>query len=162
VSRLNQITLVCVLAGCGGDGSEAAPLFPASYATSYVQVRECRASADHDLSRVRVLADRQAAPIYLSREGDFPEGSIVLKAEYDFSDMDCSGEIQRWTAMRREAAGSAEDTLGWSWQKVDAERKVLSQDDSRCVGCHTTCGSAPDGFLGTCSVPQSLGAGTLR
>jgi cytochrome P460 len=162
VKQLTRIALWLLLAGCGQDGGDAVPLFPANYVSSYVQVRECRASADHDLSRVRVLADPRAAPTYVSRDGDFAEGSLVLKAEYDFADVDCTGEIQRWTAMRREAPGSSADTLDWTFQKVDAERKVLSENDSRCVGCHTGCGKPPDGYLGTCSAPGSLGAGTLR
>ena len=53
--------------------------------------------------------------------------------------------------MRRLAEGSSPETLDWEWQDVDAARKVVSANDSRCIGCHTACGTAPGGYEGTCT-----------
>jgi hypothetical protein len=143
------LTAVC---GCGGGGEETS-LFPADYTASYVQVRPCRPSPDHDLNNVRILADPAARAPYQMRDQPFPTGAILLKEEHDFSDDNCSGAIKGWTVMVKLAAGSAPSRLDWHWQKVDAGRMVLTDDEPRCYSCHTTCGVAPDGYLGTCSVP---------
>jgi cytochrome P460 len=160
---LNGLTVARALAAsallgsvaCSSDGGDPGPLpaFPADYAASYVEVRDCRSSSDHELHRVRVLADPAAAAVYQSRSGDFAEGAVVLKEEHDFADTSCTGPVERWTVMVRQAAGSAADTLGWQWQDVDAQRRVKTVDDSRCVNCHTSCGQPPDGFQATCTVP---------
>jgi hypothetical protein len=136
--------ILAALAGCGGDGPE--PAFPADYAGDFTEVRDCRSSADHDLHRIRVLADATAMAPYLAREAPIPDGAVLLKEEYDFGDDDCSGPILEWSVMaKRDGA--------WSFQDVDADRRVVSEDDSRCVGCHELCGDPPDGFDGTCAVP---------
>ncbi len=130
-------------------GDPAAPDFPADYATSYVEVRDCRRSGDHDLHWIRVLAEPEAAAIYASRAGRFPEGALVLKEEYDFADDTCAGPIVEWTSMRRLAGG---ERGGWAWQRVSAEREVTSEDEPRCIGCHQQCGQGPDGHDGTCAI----------
>jgi len=142
----------CLALACSDEPAELQPFFPADYAQSYVEVRDCRPSGDHNLSLVRVLADPDAAAEYTGRDRGFSEGAIVLKAEYDFGDTECQGEEIRWTVMRRLLEGSSPSTLDWEWQDVDADRRVVSSNDSRCVGCHTGCGVPPDGYLGTCSV----------
>ena len=78
---------------------------------------------------------------------------VVLKAEYDFGDLTCEGPIKQWTVMQKLAPESSPDTLDWSWQQVDADRVVVDEDPPRCIGCHTGCGVAPDGYDGTCAVP---------
>lgn len=138
-----------VVAACGDDA--ATPDFPADYADTFTEVRDCRPSGDHDLHHVRVLADAVAAPPYLGRDAPFPDGAIVLKEEYGFADDACEDEIVAWTVMTR-ITGSPE-TLGWRWQKVASDLTVISEDDSRCIGCHLDCGVPPDGYDGTCEVP---------
>jgi hypothetical protein len=140
---------------CADDsptGPVPAPAFPATYAAAYTEVRDCRNSGDHNLSRVRVLADPAALEPYRARDADFPVGSVVLKEEHDFGDSDCSGAAVRWTVMTRLAPGSSPATLDWHWQDVDARRRVTTENDSLCVGCHTGCGVPPEGYLGTCTV----------
>jgi hypothetical protein len=132
-------------------------LFPANYATSYTEVRDCRSSTEHELANVRVLADPAALGPYQGRDADFPVGSIVLKEEYEFGDATCIGSIVRWTVMQRLAAGTSPDTLDWAWQDVEASRRVKSVDEPRCIGCHTTCGVPPDGYQGTCTVVGAAG-----
>ncbi len=135
-------------AGCSGG---ADPAFPADYATTFTEVRDCRPSADHDLHLIRVLADPQALEPYRDRAEPFPEGAVVLKEEHDFGDVDCSQPPIGWTVMVKDS--TATDSEGWQWQRVDVNRKVTSENESRCFGCHHDCGVPPDGYLGTCAVP---------
>ncbi len=83
----------------------------------------------------------------------FPVNAVVLKEEYDLGDIDCSGDIVQWTAMRRLATGSSPELLDWEWQRVDADREVLDEDAMRCISCHQGCGQPPDGYGGTCAMP---------
>ncbi|MBL9020473.1 MAG: cytochrome P460 family protein [Myxococcales bacterium] len=140
--------LIVLAASCGDEGPS--PVFPESWASSYTEVRNCRSSGDHELNKVRVLVDAAALAPYMTRAQPFPVGSVVLKAEYDFADGNCSGPPVGWTVMQK--AGTPEN-LGWVWQKVDAGRGVESENDPQCVQCHTDCGVAPDGYDGTCTVP---------
>ena len=135
--------------GCGGGDAGPEPAFPADYAASFREVRGCRASSDHELNKVRVVADPAAFEPYTTRAAAFPEGAIVLKEEYDFADGACAGAIVRWTVMQRSAAHPG----GWLWQDLDGDRHVVSQDDALCVSCHAGCGRPPDGYEGTCEVP---------
>ena len=141
----------CLALGCGDEAAPEEPLFPADYAASYVEVRDCRASSDHDLTRVRVLAAPDTVATYQGRAQPFAPGALVLKAEYDYADTACEGDAESWTVMRRLAEGSSPETLDWEWQDVNAERRVVSTNDSRCIGCHTACGVPPGGYQGTCT-----------
>ena len=143
------------IAACGwllvlSCSEQASPEFPVDYAANYVEVRDCRASADHDLNNIRILADPAALPIYVARDAAFPVGAVVLKEEYDFADVACSGPIKQWTAMRW-LDGTTNG--GWAWQRVGADRTVVSTDEVRCINCHAQCGRPPDGYEGTCAVP---------
>ena len=141
-----------LLAACGADVPPGVPLFPADYRDTYVEVRDCRQSADHDLDMIRVLADPLAAAPYMARDAPIPEGAILVKEEYDFGDFDCTGPIVKFAAMRRLAPGSDPDMLDWEWQRLDAARRVVVEDAPRCVGCHTGC-EPPDAYEFTCAVP---------
>lgn len=145
--------LACAIGGCGGGGPDETSLFPADYAASYVQVRPCRSSPDHDLNHVRVLADPAAMVPYQMRDRPFPTGAVVLKEEHDLSDDSCTGPIRSFTVMVKLPAGSAPAALDWHWQKVDANRGVVTDNEPRCYSCHTSCGVPPDGYLATCSAP---------
>ncbi|WP_181233678.1 cytochrome P460 family protein [Enhygromyxa salina] len=142
-----------LVSACPTEEPEVEPDFPADYEASYVEVRDCRGSGDHDLNNIRILADPAALEPYQGRVEPFPVDAVVLKEEYEFGDFDCSGPIKQWTVMRRLPDGSAPDTLDWAWQRVDLERKVLDEDAPRCIGCHTGCGVEPDGYDGTCAIP---------
>jgi hypothetical protein len=147
---LRACAFVCLLAACSSKSDDAdEPVFPADYRQSYVEVRSCRPSGDHDLKNVRVLSPASAAGAYVSRTSPFNEGEIVLKEEYDFADPDCSGAVKQWTVMLR-SADESPSMLGWRWQRVDAQRHVVEVNAPRCYGCHTACGVAPDGYEGTC------------
>lgn len=139
--------------GDDGDDGGAEPFFPEDYEESYVELRNCRGSGDHDLNNIRILVDAAARAAYEGRVEPFPEGAVVIKEEYDFGDTTCAGELRQWTVMRKLPSGSAPELLDWSWQQVDAARRVVDEDPQRCIGCHQGCGSAPDGYDGTCSIP---------
>jgi hypothetical protein len=144
---------VAVAAGCS-DPSPFEPVFPEDYALTYTEVRNCRQSGDHDLHRVRVLADPAAVEAYRDRTGTFPRGAVVIKEEYDFGDTTCSGEIIAWTAMQKLDVGMDPDLLDWTWQEVLApSRRVVNIDPyPECASCHEDC-EPPDGYDHTCTVP---------
>lgn len=139
------------LAACGGDDDGPPPRFPADYAATFVEVRDCRASADHDLRMIRVVADPAAAARYAARDADFAPGALIVKEEFEFGE-DCTGVPVQWTVMQR-ATDVDPVQLGWRWQRVDGDRTVVTEDEPRCFGCHADCGVAPDGYRGTCAVP---------
>jgi hypothetical protein len=150
--------LLAILAcGCGGGNPSAdagpPPAFPASYRSTYTMERPCRSSTDHDLNNVIVYADPTSVSTYTMRDAPFPTGSTLLKEEYDISDTSCTGPIVQWTVMVKLPDGTSAATLDWHWQKVDAHRNTLTDDDPRCYSCHKTCGVPPDGYLDTCSPP---------
>jgi len=139
--------------GADDGGDEAEPAFPEDYRERYVEVRNCRGSGDHDLHNIRILVDPAGLEAYEGRAVPFPEGTVVLKEEYDFGDTACEGELLQWTTMRKLVEGSSPETLGWAWATVDAERRVVDEDEPRCIGCHTGCGVPPDGYDATCAIP---------
>ncbi|MCX5746807.1 MAG: cytochrome P460 family protein [Proteobacteria bacterium] len=142
-----------VLVSCTDPTPEVKdPLFPADWATSFTEVRNCRASSDHDLNNIRVVVDAAALGPYTTRTSAIPEGAVVLKPEYDFGDVDCSGIPVQWTVMVRDDSQPSSH-LGYRWQRVDAAMKVVSENESRCFNCHAGCGVAPDGYQGTCAIP---------
>lgn len=158
--RFGLGVLALIALGCpggagddGDDGPAVEPLFPEDYDARYTEVRDCRGSGDHDLNNIRILVDAAAREPYEGRTVAFPIGAVVLKVEYDFGDATCEGPIKQWTVMRKLAADAAPSTLDWEWQRVDGDRTVVSEDEPRCIGCHTGCGVAPDGYDWTCSIP---------
>ncbi|MCA9620462.1 MAG: cytochrome P460 family protein [Myxococcales bacterium] len=155
-----MMALALLLGGCKGEtetetkpdpGPE--PAFPEDYAASYVEVRDCRQSGDHDLNIIRILADPAALGPYRDRTAPFPEGAVVLKEEFEFDDVTCEGPIKQWTVMVRLADGAATDQLDWRWQRVTPTREVAAEDEARCSACHSGCTPAAGGYEWTCAVP---------
>lgn len=125
------------------SGATIAPIFPASYRNTYLEVRECRSSVEHGGVAIRVLANPTAAEPYRQELSPLPVGSVVVKEEYDDSDCSDDTKLIRWRAMRKEAPGFDVDDGDWHWQWVNRDRRVLFDDKSTCIGCHT----APACFL---------------
>lgn len=147
------LLLAVVTSACADDDGGVQPVFPADYETTYTEVRDCRTSGDHDLNHIRVLADQAALGPYLDHDAPFPEGSVIIKEEYDFGDNDCTGDIKQWTVMQRLPNGTSTETLDWYWQRVDASRNVLGENTPRCWGCHSLCTPDVGGYDFTCTLP---------
>jgi hypothetical protein len=154
VRFLERTLPVVLVAACSDEPVEKPPVpaFPADYAASYAEVRDCRRSGDHELAFIRVLTDPAATVPYENRTEAFPDGSVVLKEEYEFGDDTCSGVIASWTVMVK--AGAATDQLGWNWQRVGGDRRVLDENSQRCLTCHFDCSGNPSvGYDHTCAEP---------
>jgi hypothetical protein len=153
--RTHVVLCATILAaGCSDPGPDTpVSLLPADYATTFSEVRNCRRSADHDLNFIRILADGEAAPAYTARNGPFPAGSVIVKEEYDPIDDTCSLALIGWTVMVSQGPGGAPDELDFEWQRIAEDKVVVDKPTGHCVSCHTSCGAAPDGYLGTCAVP---------
>ena len=142
--------LVCACSAAGSaPTTDTQPDFPDSYRDSFVEVRSCRPSGDHNLNNVRVLATPRAEPAYRSHAAPFSQGDVLLKEEFEFGDSNCSGAPTRWTSMLRLGQKHA-GVDGWRWERVDPGRDVVEIDSAACMGCHAACGVAPDGFESTC------------
>jgi hypothetical protein len=156
ISSFLFVGIAMSFVGCGGEDppppTDNAP-FPLNYRDTYTEVRNCRSSGDHDLNKIRILADPPSLEPYMTRTMPFPVDSIVIKEEYEFADNDCTGPIKQWTIMKRLPTGSASSMLDWHWYKVDKERTIVTENEPRCIGCHTACGNPPDGYEGTCAIP---------
>jgi hypothetical protein len=153
VTMSYRVLALVAVASCGGDGESATPLITADYADSFVEVRDCRRSIDHDLQFVRIHAAPDALAPYRDREAAFPVGAVVVKEQFVDNDDDCSGEVQLYTVMRKLDAGADPDLLDWEWQELDADFDVVSDAEPlRCARCHETC-EPPEGYLGTCAAP---------
>lgn len=139
---------------CSGDdgGPEQVSLIPDSFPADFTEVRGCRRSGDHDFQFIKVLADANAVATYSTRTGPFPEGSVIIKEEYDPSDTMCENEVALWTVMVRLAEGEDPENLDWAWQKVYASGKI-DPPIKGCANCHKDCGIPPDGYDGTCTLP---------
>jgi hypothetical protein len=133
------------------------PVFAASVA-SWQQGRACMLSHEHELRYVRVVVDAAAAIPYamLAPEHPYPVGATLVKLEYD--DPGCTA-LLGYTAMQKQAAGSAPLANDWRWQRVDAKRRVLEDGaPNSCVNCHRhhceepECGFPKCGFDLTCGL----------
>jgi len=114
-----------------------APIFPADYRASFVEVRDCRLSIEHGGVSIRVLANPIAAEAYKREQNPLPVGSIVIKEEFDAPDCGDDADLARWRVMRKEAAGFDPEDADWSWQWVDAPgRGVRFDDKATCIDCH--------------------------
>ena len=150
--RLAGVATLLVACSSPETPPAPAPSFPADYAASYAEVRNCRKSADHELDFVRVLADPAALGPYTDRASPFPDGAVVLKEQYDPGDETCSGPIAQWTVMLKNHG--ATERLGWDWQRVAADRHVVQTNTPSCFACHEGCtGAASTGYDSTCADP---------
>jgi len=149
---IRALCLIAAVCGCSGGTDGPPALFPADYAASYQEVRDCRRSLEHSAT-VRILASPDAFAAYDGRSEAFPVGSIVLKEQYATDDITCARSIERYTVMQKVAAQSSPGTLDWTWQEVDADLVETPSDVPQCVNCHTVCGKPPMGYDGTCAEP---------
>lgn len=146
--------LLPLLLACGTDPPTEEAFFPADYAATYQEVRNCRNSIDHDLMRIRIVASPSAMQPYAMRNAPFPTGAILLKEQFEGDDFNCEGPIVSITAMQKLDEGTDPASLDWAWQKTSPSFEVDAELDTqlRCANCHAT-GCAQEGYLGTCASP---------
>jgi hypothetical protein len=146
------IALIMV-GGCDVEPSQpqpsAQPLFAADFEQTFVEVRGCRPSIEHDLEYVRLLVHPDAVDTYrrcvvpsspCSPSDGFTDGALLVKAQY--LNPQCT-DLLRWTAVQKDSSSSTGG--GWRWQEVSADRQV-TQDGapSACTSCHAKCEDAFD------------------
>jgi hypothetical protein len=129
------------LSSCGGDDGPGPapgpePFFPPDFASTFVEVRDCRQSVDH-FPNVRVYVNPSSAAAYADSTNPLPEGTVCVKPMY--GDDSCTVAI-RYETMRKGPPGTAPSTGDWEWQVVDTSGAVTESGQiPRCVSCHTTC-----------------------
>lgn len=136
------LALSLAASGCSDEPGEEPFFDVGEVMESWPEVRNCRLSIDHDLGNVNVFASPGAETAYTGGTYPFPEGTVIVKAEY--GDSFC-GEVAGYTAMRKLATETAPADGDWAWQRVDARGKVLESGSlPRCVVCHLNCTNGRD------------------
>lgn len=142
------------LAGCAEvDSFQPQQVIPPDYRTTFVQVRGCRSSVEHDLVNILVRTSPAVAAIYDTGPLPFPQGTVIVKEEY--SDSRCTS-LTAYTVMKKDKPGT--DTAGgdWRWYKVDHLDRIIQQGagTKRCSGCHANnCGGSHAARDFTCALP---------
>lgn len=134
----NEVTVEEILAAVNAalTGCPLEPIFPTDYAQSFVEVRGCRFSTEHEGYTIRVLTDPASAEAYRTHQSSLPAGTTVVKEEYNTPD--CRpGSLVRWSVMRKDSPGFDAAGDRWSWQRVAADRTVLVDGKQTCIGCHS-------------------------
>ena len=124
---------------CGG------PLFPPDFLDSYILVRECRLSVEHNLTYVRVYVDSTGAQSYLNGTYPLPVGTVSVKTMAD--NEQCDGGIVEYAVMVKGSAGTAPSTNDWIWQSVNSDRSVRLSGtifEGACISCHEDCTKGRD------------------
>lgn len=150
---LVSVLLICSAVGlvaCEPDAAEPERLVGDDWATSFSEVRTCRASPDHDLEHVALWIDPGSKALWercvdAFPEGDsdctevFPAGATFVKPQY--FDAACT-QLARISVAQKDPAFAASG--GWHWQEITFDEGVgtVSQDGAikRCANCHATCG----------------------
>jgi hypothetical protein len=135
------------VSACSDDGGTEPPpgvdpFFPADYLNSYVLVRDCRFSVEHDGVYVTVHADPASADDYVDGNYPFEEGTILVKTL--FHDENCS-DLAGYAVMKKGPAGTAPSSGDWLWQDVGATRSVAASGVLQaCISCHSVCTEGRD------------------
>jgi hypothetical protein len=128
------------LGGCAEvDSFQPQQILPADYRTTFVQVRGCRSSVEHNLEHIVVRTSPAVAPVYDRGPYPFPVGTVIVKEEYG-SDNRCQF-LTGYTIMKKEAPGTDSAAGDWRWFKLDSMDRVTMQGSAtrRCSTCHATC-----------------------
>lgn len=142
---LSATLTLSAFAGCTSDWDSKAVFLP-GYESSYIKLHDCRKSAHPKAKYVTtwLSPDGQstwdayaALPAGATGTVDFPEGTVVVKAQFD--DAKCATVIG-YTAMKKLAAGTDPTNGDWQWQSVDGDGQCDDHDNcdlkAECSGCH--------------------------
>lgn len=149
------LVVLVAVTGCEPEDGPTS-LLSDDWRSTYLEVRGCRASPDHDLEHVALWMDPASKVKWdtcvdafpeggsTCTEG-FPEGATFVKPQY--LDGACT-QLLRISIAKKDRRFA--ETGGWHWQEIafDGERESITKDGAqpRCVGCHATC----DGFDQRC------------
>ena len=137
--------------GAPDAGSARRAIYPIDFEQTYLEMRDCRHSHEHELRYIRVFASPSAQKSYgaLSASEPYPVGAQIVKIEYD--DSECAQPVG-FTAMEKLSVGANPDGSDWFWQSVDADGQVRSEGaPPRCVQCHEHHCEPPFGYDLTCA-----------
>jgi len=110
-------------------------ILPPDYAQTFMEVRNCRLSIEHEGYYIRVLTDPGSAQPYREQVPSLPVGSIVVKEEFTRSD--CRPDsIARWSVMRKEPPGFDPQAGDWQWQRISKDGTIIANGKATCIGCH--------------------------
>ncbi len=130
------------------SGCPNVSIIPPNYAQTFIEVRDCRLSTEHEGYYIRVLTDAGAAQPYRENSPSLPVGSVVVKEEFTRSDCR-SDSLVRWSAMRKEPPGFDPTSRDWRWQRVLRDGTVVAEGGASCVGCHARPACAVRDFMCT-------------
>lgn len=135
-----SLTLACAQV----DSPNAPVVLPADYKATFMQVRDCRPSADHDLHHIVVRVKPELAAAYNAGPYPLPAGSLVVKEEFGDQDAQCQN-LLGYTVMRKEAGGYFPAGGDWQYFTLDSLGAVLvGGPQPRCASCHTSCPGGRD------------------
>jgi len=120
-----------------GDDGALRPVFPDDYRETFTEVRDCRFGAEHGGIFVRVLANDVAVQPYRDNAETLPEGSLLVKEEYDGLDCADDANLFQWRVMLKEAPGFDTEDGDWHWQRVLVDGTVVEDTKASCIACHS-------------------------
>lgn len=161
-SYFAALSLASVVTGCEPDDPETIdPIYPADWKSTYIEVRGCRGSPDHDLEFVGLWIDPASQARFDecvkpggTCTGAFDAGATFVKPQY--SDPACT-DLVRVSAARKEAGFDA--VGGWRWQEVayTGGKAKVTEDGAlqQCYGCHAS-SACEDAFDTRCYMDADL------
>jgi hypothetical protein len=133
----------------GCDDAGPVPRFPADFAQTYLEMRNCRHSHEHELRHIRVFASPGAQLPYknLHLATPYPEGATLVKLEYELAGCN-PADLVEYTVMYKGKGGEGD----WFWQRVSVDRMVDEEGTLRdCINCHRVHCSPPFGYDLSCA-----------
>ncbi|MDZ4694361.1 MAG: cytochrome P460 family protein [Deltaproteobacteria bacterium] len=133
----------------GCDEGVPSPRFPADFSQTYLEMRSCRHSHEHELRHIRVFANPRAQLPYknLNQGTPYPEGATLVKLEYELAGCN-PADLVEYTVMYKGKGGEGD----WLWQRVSVDRVVQEEGNIRgCINCHTVHCTPPFGYDLSCA-----------
>lgn len=132
VPRRWVAVLMMLWGGCGYVHDEANSFFPADWTESYEEIVRCSTSQHPRGGYVRVVMNPEAKRAWC-QGNELPEGTVVVKEQWDDHPAFPPGQWDLFTVMKREAGK-------WQWQTIGGDGGLAgpSGDVPGCVNCHAS------------------------